>query len=85
MNILPGDALAHSVHGASARPRELDQQPRFRPDGAETQRVATPIQAQAAEKVEAARPPAPVHLIEKPMAGQVQRAMPRGSVLDITV
>lgn len=85
MKIIPGDALAHNVHGASARPREAGAQPQFRPDGAQADRIATPLQAQAAERLEGVRPPAVTHYVERPMTGAPQRPAPRGSALDITV
>jgi hypothetical protein len=85
MNVIPGDALTHNVHGASARPRNVEQQPQFRPDGAQAHRVAPPLQAQAVDKVEAPRPAAPIHYVERPIADAQARPAPRGSALDITV
>jgi hypothetical protein len=85
MKVIPGDALAYNVHGATARPSG-PAQPQFRPQGAETpHRDAGGIQARPAAAAGAARAAAPAHYVERPLAEAPQRAQPRGSVLDISV
>lgn len=86
MKVIPGDALAYNVHGATARAAGPAQQPQFRPQGAETQpQGAGGIQTRPPEAPGAARAAASAHYVERPMAEAPPRPQPRGSLLDISV